>query len=77
MTLTKAPREVKVNLKAIKVLSWRFSYTKEREITHLYLSYLTEQNHKASLYVPVEQILDKAATFDYLETNFKDKCLEN
>ena len=75
-SLSKTPREVKVNLKKIQVTSWRFTYTPRREITHLYFNYIDAFDQKNSLYVPVAQILDKAATFEYIESNFKDKCLE-
>mgnify|MGYP001618536746 CR=1 FL=1 len=75
-TLGPKAREIKINLKTIQVISWRFTYTRKRDITHLYLVYLDENTYRTSFYAPVDQILDKAATFEYLETNFKDKCLE-
>ncbi len=75
-TQGKFVREVKINLTKIQVVSWRYSYTSKQEKTNLYFVYYDSYNQKNSLYVPMERLLDKPALFEYLETNFKDKCLE-
>lgn len=75
-SLSKKPRVVLIDLKKIQVTSWRYTYTSKRDITHLYFNFIDKNNQKNSLYVPVEQLLDKEATFAYIETNFKAKCIE-
>ncbi len=75
-SLSKVPREVKVNLKKVMVIAWRYSYNSVYEKTHLYVVYLCENGYRTSIHVPFYLLLDKEATFEYLTANFKDKCLE-
>lgn len=75
-SLSIKPREVKIDLKKVQVIAWRYSYNGKQEKTHIYLVYISELGYRTSVHVPFYLLLDKEALFDYLNVNFKDKCLE-
>lgn len=74
--LSKNPREIKVNLAQVEIISWRYGYNSKHEKTHFYIVYLDKNQFRNSIYVPFEQLLDKEALFEYMQKNHAAKCLE-